>query len=167
MKAAGRDVITVGKVDYLFAERGVTQANHTRSNAEGIEVIIDKLRHHDFTGLMFANLVDFDMLWGHRNDYKAFAAGLEYFDSRLPEILSSLKNDDLLIITADHGCDPTTPSTDHSREYVPLLVYSKAFTQPGADLGIRQTFVDIAATIADIFALGKMKDGNSFAGDLL
>ena len=167
MKAAGNDTITVGKVDYLFAERGVTQANHTRSNAEGIEVIIDKLQHQDFTGLMFANLVDFDMLWGHRNDYKAFAGGLEYFDTKLPEILSSLRNNDLLIITADHGCDPTTPSTDHSREYVPLLVYSKVFKQSGSDLGIRRTFADIAATIADIFVLGKMKDGKSFAGDLL
>ena len=165
LKKSGYDVITVGKVDYLFAEKGVTQTNHTRSNADGIEVTIQKLKS-DFKGLLFINLVDFDMLWGHRNNYKEFAKGLEYFDTKLPEILANLKEDDLFIITADHGCDPTTPSTDHSREYVPILVYSKAFKEAGRSLGIRETFSDLAATILDIMEAGKAKNGVSFAGEL-
>lgn len=165
LKDAGYDVITVGKVDYLFAEKGVTQTNHTKSNAHGINVTIEKL-NEDFRGLLFINLVDFDMLWGHRNNYVEFARGLEYFDSKLPDIISSLRKDDLFIITADHGCDPTTPSTDHSREYVPILAYSKAFAGFGQNLGIRKTFADIAATILDLTNAGKIENGTSFAGEL-
>ncbi len=165
LKAANYDVITVGKVDYLFAGRGVTKTNHTKSNAHGIDVIIDKLSGEEFSGLLFANLVDFDMLWGHRNNAEEFGRGLEFFDSRLPAIINALRDDDLLIITADHGCDPTTPSTDHSREYVPLLVYSNIF-QDGGSLGTRGTFADIAATVADNFGVDGMIDGTSFAGEL-
>jgi len=164
LKSAGYDVITVGKVDYLFAGRGVTKANHTRSNAEGIETTI-RLLQDDFQGLLFINLVDFDMLWGHRNNAREFAAGLEYFDSKLPEIIANLRNDDLLIITADHGCDPTTQSTDHSREYVPILVYSNLFKPDGVNLGIRKSFADIASTIAELFEVGEFKAGESFAGE--
>lgn len=162
---AGLEVITVGKVDYLFAGKGVSRANHTRSNAEGIEVT-KHLLSKKFPGLLFINLVDFDMLWGHRNDAAAFAEGLEYFDERLPEILSQLAEDDLFIITADHGCDPTTPSTDHSREYVPLLVYAKSFDDAGRNLGIRETFADVAASIAELFDLPRFSQGKSFMGEL-
>ena len=164
-EAAGLEVITIGKVDYLFAGKGVTRANHTRSNAEGIESTKDILAKK-FRGLLFINLVDFDMLWGHRNDAAAFAAGLEFFDKKLPEILSQLAEDDLFMITADHGCDPTTPSTDHSREYVPLLVYSKSFASSGENLGIRETFADIAASIAEVFDLPRFSHGKSFSGEL-
>jgi phosphopentomutase len=167
LDSAGYDVITVGKVDYLFAERGVTQANHTRSNAEGIEVTIEKIKNHDFSGLLFINLVDFDMLWGHRNNARDFAGGLEYFDTKLPEILAALRDNDLFIITADHGCDPTTPSTDHSREYVPLLVYANTFQGAERNLGVRETFADLAATVADIFGIKKTESGKSFAGELV
>lgn len=159
------DVITVGKVDDLFAGRGVTNSKHTKSNAEGIERIIEFLKS-EFHGLLFANLVDFDMVWGHRNDVNGFAGGLEYFDSRLPEILAALRQDDLLIISADHGCDPTTPSTDHSREYVPLLAYSPGFVSAGSNLGIRATYADIGATISEIFGLSGLKAGESFLKDL-
>jgi phosphopentomutase len=158
------DVITVGKVDDLFAGRGVTQSKHTKSNAEGIERIIEYLAAN-FHGLLFANLVDFDMVWGHRNDVNGFAGGLEYFDNKLPDILATLKDNDLLIISADHGCDPTTPSTDHSREYVPLLAYSPSFKSAGQNLGTRNTFADIGATISEIFGLTGLKAGTSFLKD--
>ncbi len=164
LKAGGYDVITVGKVDYLFAGRGVTRVNHTRSNAEGIETTI-RLLQDDFRGLLFINLVDFDMLWGHRNNAREFAAGLEYFDSKLPEIITNLRQDDLLIITADHGCDPTTESTDHSREYVPILAYSEMFKPEGGNLGIRKSFADVASTIAELFEVGEFEAGESFAGE--
>ena len=161
----GYDVITVGKVDYLFAGKGVTRINHTRSNEQGIETIINILSE-GYNGLMFVNLVDFDMLWGHRNNVEEFAVGLEYFDSKLPEIIAGLDNDCLLAITADHGCDPTTPSTDHSREYVPLLVYSPSFSQPGRNLGTRSTFADLASTIAELFGFSGFANSKSFAEDL-
>ncbi|MCD6161575.1 MAG: phosphopentomutase [candidate division Zixibacteria bacterium] len=165
LKNAGYDVVTIGKVDYLFAGKGITRANHTKSNEHGIKVIISQLAE-DFKGLLFANLVDFDMLWGHRNNYVDFAKGLEYFDSNLPRIISSLKNDDLLIITADHGCDPTTVSTDHSREYVPLIAYSPSFEDIGGNLGIRKTFADLASTIAEIFNIENFSESISFASEL-
>jgi phosphopentomutase len=165
LSESGHDVITVGKVDDLFAGRGVTKSMHTKSNGEGIEQIIEFLKS-GFRGLLFANLVDFDMVWGHRNDVKGFAGGLEYFDTKFPEIIAAMRDDDLLIITADHGCDPTTPSTDHSREYVLLLAYSPGFTKAGRNLGTRQTFADIGATINEIFGLSGLKAGESFLKEL-
>ncbi|NLI16766.1 MAG: phosphopentomutase [candidate division Zixibacteria bacterium] len=166
LSESSHDVITVGKVDDLFAGRGVTKSQHTKSNQEGIERIIDFLKT-EFHGLLFANLVDFDMIWGHRNDAAGFAGGLEYFDSRLPEILAVLRKDDLFIITADHGCDPTTTSTDHSREYTPLLAYSPGFQSlSGKNLGIRRTFADIGATISEIFGLTGLMAGDSFLKEL-
>ncbi|MCP4581624.1 MAG: phosphopentomutase [candidate division Zixibacteria bacterium] len=165
LKSSGYEVVTIGKVDYLFAGKGISRAIHTRSNAGGIDSLIEVL-DEDFTGLIFINLVDFDMLWGHRNNVEEFAKGLEYFDRRLPEIIASLKDDDLLIITADHGCDPTTPSTDHSREYVPILVYSKSFINPGKNLGVRNSFADVASTIAELFEVDSFDSGDSFAGGL-
>ncbi len=166
LSLAGYDVMTVGKVDYLFAGKGITRVNHTLSNKHGIETVI-KLLSEDFNGLMFVNLVDFDMLWGHRNDAEGFAEGLEYFDGKLPAIISSLKNNDLLVITADHGCDPTTPSTDHSREYVPLLVYSPSFSESGGNLGVRGSFADLASTVAELFEIETFKDSKSFAKELI
>jgi phosphopentomutase len=118
------------------------------------------------SGLIFVNLVDFDSKWGHRNDAKGYAGGLEYFDSRVPEIISKLKQSDVLIITADHGCDPTTPSTDHSREYVPLLVYGKSPAKP-VSLGIRNEFSDLGKTIADLFDVDASVHGTSFLSELL
>lgn len=122
MKDAGRDVIAVGKIEDIFNNVGITEVDHTRNNREGIASTL-KYLERDFDGLLFVNLVDFDMLYGHRNNAKGYAEALEYFDEKLPEILALLKEDDILLITADHGCDPTTKGTDHTREYIPLLVY--------------------------------------------
>ncbi len=149
LKNAGRDVIAVGKINDIFAGKGITEFMRTKGNAEGIERTIE-LTKRDFNGLCFVNLVDFDMLYGHRNDVDGYAKALTYFDGKLPEILSSLREDDLLMITADHGCDPSTPSTDHSREYIPWLITGEK-VKAGTDLGTRPTFADIAATTADYF----------------
>jgi len=127
---------------------------------EGITKTLDYLQRSE-PGLIFTNLVDFDMIYGHRNNVLGYAQALEEFDSKLPDILKALKKDDLLIITADHGCDPTTTSTDHSREYVPLLAYGQKFTQ-GIDLGIRKTFADLGATVAEHLGLEPMPHGQSF-----
>ncbi len=160
LTAAGYPVGAVGKIDDIFAGRGITRAEHTRDNMHGVDVTLRFMAEQP-TGLIFTNLVDFDMRWGHRNDPVAYAQGLEAFDARLPEILAALRPEDLLILTADHGCDPTTPSTDHSREYVPLLVCGET-VRPGANLGTRDTFADIAATLAEIFGLDPWPVGKSF-----
>ncbi|MCX6880480.1 MAG: phosphopentomutase [Verrucomicrobia bacterium] len=148
---------TIGKVDDLFAGRGVLTKIHTTCNAEGIRAIVAQMQAQH-AGLIFANLIDFDMLYGHRNDPSGFARALEEFDAGLPSILVNLSAGDLLIVTADHGNDPTTPSTDHSREYVPLLCLRKD-TPGGINLGTRTTFADVGKTIAD--HLGAV---NSLAG---
>ena len=158
------DIIAIGKIEDLFSGRGITKAIHTNGNAEGIDLTIDYIKK-DTKGLIFTNLVDTDMLYGHRNDVKGYAKALEYFDSKLPEIMSNLKDDDLLIITADHGNDPTTPSTDHSREYIPVLVYGK-HVKENVNLGTRATFADISATILDIYGLDKIT-GESFKTEIL
>ncbi|HEX5132793.1 MAG TPA: phosphopentomutase [Candidatus Krumholzibacteria bacterium] len=144
--AAGRRVFTIGKIDDLFAGRGVTRSMHTRDNREGMAATLAAVRARD-EDLVFVNLVDFDSMWGHRNDARAFALGLEEFDGFLVPLLAALRPDDLLILTADHGNDPTTPSTDHSREYVPLLVYHAGLVL-GRDLGIRASLADVGATVA-------------------
>jgi phosphopentomutase len=156
----GHPVITVGKVDQLFAGRGVSDAIHTASNAEGEEVLADLARRRG-EGLVFANLVDFDQQYGHRNDPAGFAQALENFDERLGEILSHLRDDEMCMVTADHGNDPTTPSTDHSREYVPLIVAGRR-VRSGADLGTRETFADVAATVAELFGVKAPAAGRSF-----
>ncbi len=143
---ADRRVLTIGKIDDLFAGRGVTRARHTRDNREGMELTLHAVRADDFD-LIFVNLVDFDTMWGHRNDARAFALGLEEFDAFLAGLLGELRDGDLLIITADHGNDPTTPSTDHSREYVPLLVHHTALAR-GSALGERGTLADVGATVS-------------------
>lgn len=163
--AAGQEVLAVGKIEDIFAGRGISRSAHTGSNMEGIDQIL-ALMAEDVRGLIFANLVDFDMLYGHRNDPIGYARALEEFDLRLPEITASLRSDDVLFITADHGCDPTTPSTDHSREYVPLLA-SGARVQPGVNLGTRPTFADLAATAADLLGVEPPPDGTSFATEIL
>lgn len=148
---SGFDVIAVGKINDIFAGKGIGKAIRTKGNEEGIERTIE-LTKQDFNGLCFVNLVDYDMLYGHRNDVDGYAKALTYFDRKLPEILEGLREDDLLMITADHGCDPLTPSTDHSREYTPWVIYGKKVI-PGTNLGTRPTFADIAATILDYFVI--------------
>jgi len=164
LAARGLEVVAVGKVYDLFAGRGITRAVPAAGNAELFARTLEALSATR-AGLVLTNLVDFDTLYGHRNDAAGFAAALEDFDRRLPELLGTLTGNDLLIITADHGCDPTTPSTDHSREYVPLLVYGPG-VRSGVDLGTRETFADLGATVAEIFGV-EAPAGTSFLNDVL
>jgi phosphopentomutase len=160
LKRNGIPVLGMGKIEDLFAGKGLTQSIHTKNNSDGMDKLVEATRLFK-TGLIFINLVDFDMLWGHRNNPPGFAAGLEEFDRRLPEMTELLEKEDILIITADHGCDPTTPSTDHSREYVPLLVYGRSIAS-NINLGIRESFSDVGATIAEIFNVEGTGCGKSF-----
>lgn len=161
----GKKVYAIGKIEDLFGGRGITKAVHTQGNTDGIEKNIEALKDNGYD-FIFTNLVDFDMLYGHRNDVEGYAKALEEFDSKLPEIIENLRADDILIITADHGCDPVTTSTDHSREYIPILVYGKSLKQ-NVDLGVRETYADISATILDIYGLEKLKYGTSFKKEIL
>jgi len=163
LSAQGLNVIGIGKIASIFAFRGITRSLDAHNNDEVMDQTVRALTAAP-AGLVFANFVDFDMLWGHRNDSKGYAAGLERLDRRLPELLAALQEDDCLIITADHGCDPTTASTDHSREYVPIIVYSKGL-QGGVNLGTRSALADIAQTIADNFSLC-LPCGTSFLADV-
>ncbi|HBO84139.1 MAG: phosphopentomutase [Deltaproteobacteria bacterium GWC2_42_11] len=165
LKAIGLPVIGIGKIGDIYGHRGLTGEIHIRDNMDGIDKTIDAIKHTD-RGLLFTNLVDFDMLYGHRNDAEGYAKSLMEFDARLPGITALFKDSDMLIITADHGCDPTTPSTDHSREYVPLLVYGKGL-KGGIDMGTRETFADVGQTIANVFGLQEMQNGESFLKQLL
>lgn len=160
----GKEVYSVGKIDDIFGHRGISHSNHKVSNQDNINATL-AFMDEDFSGLLFTNLIECDMIYGHRNDAAGYARSLEIFDQRLPEITAKLRPDDLLIITADHGVDPTTPSTDHSREYVPLLVYSPRMHKR-VDLGTRKSFADVGATIAEIFNLPKPAIGASFLPDL-
>lgn len=162
LKEAGKDVIAIGKIHDIFSGQGVTQAIRTANNAEGIEATIQCTKKN-FDGICFTNLVDFDMLYGHRNDIEGYARALSYFDQKLPELLEGLTENDILMITADHGCDPATSSTDHSREYTPLVVYGDQIKK-GYNLGTRESFSDIGATILEYFGLLKNNeiDGESF-----
>lgn len=164
LKEAGKDVIAIGKISDIFNGQGVTEAIRTKDNSDGMDKFAQVVRRH-FTGLSFLNLVDFDANFGHRRDPIGYGKALEEFDRRLPEVLSALGEDDLLIITADHGNDPTFTGTDHTREYVPLLVYSPRFTV-GAALTMPETFADIAATIADNFGVAAPPFGTSFLSQL-
>lgn len=156
----GKEVFAVGKINDIFAGSGVTRSVRTENNAEGIERTLEWL-DTDFTGLCFTNLVDFDMVYGHRNDVEGYAKALSYFDSRLPELTAKLREDDLLLITADHGCDPATPSTDHSREYVAIVAIGKN-VKAGANLGTRMTFADTAATIMEYLEVSGEVCGTSY-----
>lgn len=161
VKAAGLMVAGVGKIEDIFAQRGLTDTNHTSNNAAGIIATIEFMQTRR-QGLIFTNLVDFDALYGHRNDVVGYANALEEFDRRLPEIRQALGDNDVLMITADHGNDPTTPSTDHSREQVPLVIAGKP-VRPGTNLGTRSTFSDVAATIAALLNVPGTGEGTEFA----
>lgn len=161
----GFDVIAVGKINDIFVGKGVTETISTKNNADGIERTLGYLQK-DFNGLCFINLVDFDMLYGHRNDVDGYAKALAYFDEKLPELLAGLRDDDLLMITADHGCDPSTPSTDHSREYIPWIITGKQ-VKAGANLGTSPTFANIGATILECFGVEPRITGKSSLNEIL
>lgn len=163
LKENGNDVIAVGKINDIFNGQGITEAIRTKSNMDGVDQLLTVM-NKDFTGLSFTNLVDFDALYGHRRDVKSYAKAIEDFDGRLPEIMAAMAEDDLLLITADHGNDPTFPGTDHTREYVPLLAYSKKMTKQGS---LPQGFYsDISATIAENFEVPATENGQSFLNQL-
>jgi len=160
----GISVVSIGKVKDLFAGRGITRALHTASDREGLDSLLDAMRS-ETDGLIFVNLVDFDTVHGHRNDVAGYAANLERFDGRLGDVLGTMRDSDLLVITADHGNDPTTPSTDHSREYVPVLVTGARVR--GVDLGTRPTFADLGQTLAANFGVGPLASGSSFLEEIV
>ncbi|MGI6193175.1 MAG: phosphopentomutase [Christensenellales bacterium] len=164
LEKAGYDVVGVGKIEDIFCKSGITEVDHTTNNTTGTEAAI-RYAKSDKNGLVFVNLVDFDMMYGHRNDVEGYGAALEAFDRKLPEIIEGLNDEDLLIITADHGCDPSYPGTDHTREYIPLLVYGKKI-KTGVDIGIRSTYADVAATLADFFDLDPWPVGTSFLPEI-
>ncbi len=162
LKEQGFRTVGIGKIEDIFCHRGLTDVNHTTNNADGTEATLQLIR--DGSGdFIFTNLVDTDMLYGHRNDVEGYARALETFDSRLPEMMDAMREGDILMVTADHGCDPTTPSTDHSREYIPLIA-TGARLKKGVDLGTRSTFADIAATVYEYLAGGTWREGTSFLG---
>ncbi len=165
LKANGQEVMGVGKIEDIFAYRGLTQSNHTGNNMDSVEAIL-KFMTSDADGLIFANLIDFDMLYGHRNNPRGYADALEAFDTRLPEIQVAMRGVDILMITADHGNDPTTASTDHSRERVPVLVVGPRVHRSVA-LGTRSSFADVAATIAGLLDVAWGGAGESFAHALI
>lgn len=165
LEEAGLDVLAVGKINDIFAGSGITATVRSKDNAEGIEKTIDHIKS-DFTGLCFINLVDFDAKYGHRNDVDGYARALTYFDTKLPGILEGLGKDDIIMFTADHGCDPSTPSTDHSREYVPLVIYGDGIKK-GTNVGTRSTFADISATILDYFNIDSQMAGKSFLKNII
>jgi phosphopentomutase len=164
VKAASIPVVAIGKIEDLFAGRGMTQAFHTASDDEGMDRVEERMRVVE-CGLLFTNLVDFDTQYGHRNDVEGYARNLERFDARLSGLLPQLRDDDLLVITADHGNDPTTPSTDHAREYVPLIV-TGTHVRAGVDLGTRRTFADLGQTLAELFGVGRLAHGTSFLKEI-
>jgi phosphopentomutase len=163
LKNAGLDVVCIGKIASIYDSMGVTEDLTAKNNEQTIDQTINAL-NADSHGLIFSNLVDFDMLYGHRRDTEGYAKALEHFDSRLPEIFAAMRDDDLLILTADHGNDPTFPGSDHTREYVPLLAYGKN-AKPGVDLRIRGSLADIGQTIAENFGV-ELRDGESFLQSL-
>ncbi|MBT9168481.1 MAG: Phosphopentomutase [Syntrophomonadaceae bacterium] len=161
--ANGSPVVGIGKIDDIFARRGITVSYHTKSNDEGMAKVLEAMDRFP-QGLIFANLVDFDMLYGHRNDAAGYARALEQFDHLLKNVLAKLQESDVLFIVSDHGCDPVFPHTDHTREYVPLLVYGPK-VRPGS-LGIRQTFADLGATVAALLGLPLLEVGTKFTAEL-
>jgi len=165
LKDGGFDVIALGKISDIYDGEGVTEAIRTSSNMDGMDKLIATM-DKNFTGLSFLNLVDFDALYGHRRDPQGYGQALDDYDARLPEVFAKMTDDDLLIITADHGNDPTYRGTDHTREYVPLLVYSPRFKNGGSELALRNTFADIGATVADNFGVAMPEYGTSFLKDL-
>lgn len=156
----GMEVIGIGKIEDIFCRSGITTIDHTHTNPEGIEATL-RFVNNGQGSFIFTNLVDFDMTYGHRNDVEGYASALEDFDRSLPALFRTMEEGDILIITADHGCDPTTPSTDHSREYIPVLCYGK-HVKKGIDIGVRTTFADIGATVYEYLTGETWREGNSF-----
>ena len=154
----------MGKINDIFAGRGITQFVRTKSNADGMEKTFSYAQK-DFSGLCFVNLVDFDMVYGHRNNVPGYTNALNEFDIQLGELMPLLREEDLLIITADHGCDPSTPSTDHSREHVPMVAWGKGI-RAGANLGTRDTYAHIAATVAEYLGVQAQIQGESFLSEI-
>lgn len=165
LKNSGYETVSVGKIYDIFAGKGLSESNRTVSNANGMEVTLE-LQKRDFNGLCFVNLVDFDMKYGHRNDVEGYAKAMTEFDGYLGKFLENMRDEDVLIITADHGCDPSTPSTDHSREYVPMVMYGKN-VKSGVNLGTRFGFCDISATVLEYFNVDKKNtSGKSFLNEV-
>ena len=164
LKEDNKDVISIGKIYDIFNGFGITEKIKTVSNLDGINKTIEIMKK-DFNGILFTNLVDFDMMYGHRNDVEGYANAISEFDSKIPELLENLNEDDLLILTADHGCDPTTQGTDHTREQIPLIVYGKKMKV--VDLGVRDSFSDIGKTVLDLFNIKNDLHGVSFKNDIL
>ena len=164
VKAAGMQVLGVGKIEDIFNHRGLTKSNHAAGNPACIEALLSYMRE-DFTGLLFTNLVDTDMVYGHRNDPAGYAQALSYFDSKLPEMFALMGPEDLMILTADHGVDPTFPGTDHTREHVPILCWHRGMNKL-TDLGVRDTYADIAATVAEYLGLPQRFSAKSFLNEI-
>lgn len=164
LKADGKDVIGLGKIEDLFAGRGLTQSDHTETNSDGMKATLSWL-DHDFNGLLFVNLVEFDMLWGHRRDSEGYAQALRDIDAWFVRVQQAMKPEDVIFFTADHGVDPTYRGTDHTREYVPLLAYGD-YIRANVDLGTRSTFADLGQTLAQAFGVGQLAAGTSFAHEL-
>ncbi len=165
IKNANLDVIGVGKIEDIFNKQGITEAIHTKDNMDGVDQTINYMKK-DNKGLIFTNLVDFDSKYGHRRDVGGYKNALEEFDARIPEILENMKDDDILIINSDHGNDPTYKGTDHTREYIPILIYGKNVVN-GYNLGTRNSFADIGATVADILNVDSPKNGKSFKNEII
>ncbi|WP_326511907.1 phosphopentomutase [Clostridium intestinale] len=165
LQEAGVKVMAVGKIEDIFSGKGIYSAVHTKDNMDGVDKTLDYMKTEK-EGLIFTNLVDFDMKWGHRNDPKSYGKGLEDFDVRLKEIMQNMESDDILFITADHGCDPTYPGTDHTREYVPFLAYGEPLKK-GYNLGTKVGFFNMGQTICDIFNSETIINGDSFLGEIL
>jgi phosphopentomutase len=165
VKEAGSNVMAVGKIEDIYNKRGVTDAVHIKNNMDGVDKTIEYMKCGK-DGFIFTNLVDFDMKFGHRNDPKGYADALVEFDNRLPEIIDNMTSEDVLIITADHGCDPTTPSTDHSREYIPVIAYGKNL-KSNVNIGTRKCFCDIGKTVLDLLNIENELIGESFAGEMI
>jgi phosphopentomutase len=157
----------IGKIGEIFAWRGICESPHSENNMHGFDNLVRRVTDDTDNGFVFANLVDFDMIWGHRNDVEGYARGLEAVDARMPDLLGAMIDGDLLIITADHGCDPTTASTDHSREHTPLIAHVKGVDR-GVSLGTRSTFADIGETVLDFYGLaGRCGRGVSFLPEVV
>ncbi|QYE97458.1 phosphopentomutase [Paraclostridium sordellii] len=165
IKKSNLDVIGVGKIEDIFNKQGITEAIHTKDNMDGVDQTINYMKKEN-KGLIFTNLVDFDSKYGHRRDVEGYKKALEEFDARIPEIIDNMKDDDILIINADHGNDPTYKGTDHTREYIPVLVYGKNINK-GYNLGTRKSFADIGATVADILNVDLPKHGESFKSEIM
>lgn len=165
IKESNLDVIGVGKIEDIFNGQGITEAIHTKDNMHGVDETINYIKK-DNDGLIFTNLVDFDSKFGHRRNVEGYKEALEEFDARIPEIIDAMKDDDILIINADHGNDPTYKGTDHTREYIPVLVYGKNIKE-NVNLGIRESFADIGATVADLLNVKMPKHGISFKKDIM